>query len=314
MASIKGIDISKWQGDITFSKVAKSTNFVIMKATEGVGYTDSKFSRNQQGLRNARVATGYYHFARPDLGNTAANEADWFIKTVGVLRKGELLALDYEVNYGNPVVWCKTFLDRVKTETGVKPLIYINLNTNNKYNWSTIVKGDYGLWLAYWDGNLTNKPKTDWPFIAIKQYGADTKVDGITGNVDGNVFFGDLTTLKKYGYQGNTTNPPVEPSPEPIEECAEQKAIIFSLEKAIETKNEKIEALETSLELCIEEKTAMKGELKASEDKYATLVIEKKTLANTNEDLVKELNELKSKSCVKQLIDKFFKWLHETIR
>ena len=293
MANIKGIDISKWQGNITFSKVAKSTNFVIMKATEGYGYTDPKFLRNQQGLRNAGILTGYYHFARPDLGNTAEKEADWFIKTVGVLRKGELLALDYEVNYNSPVVWCKTFLDRVKTKTGLKPLIYINLATNNKYNWSPIVQGDYGLWLAYWDRSLTKKPKTDWPFIAIKQYGADTKVEGISGNVDGDIFFGDLTTLKKYGYQGSVINPPVEPPEAP--EVTKLK--------------EEIVALKNELKLQGEINVENGEELEELQGQYDTLSAEKTRIETEKAKCQIELSKLQDKNCVKQLIDKFLYWI-----
>jgi len=237
MSYLKGIDISKWQGNIDFAKVKEATGFAIMKATEGYGYIDPKFKNNQAGFRNAKMPLGYYHFARPDLGNTATKEADWFVKTVGTLEVGEVLALDYEVNYGNCVNWCKAFLDRVQVKTGVKPLLYINLATNNKYNWSNVVKGNYGLWLAIWDGSLSKKPATDWPFIAIKQYGASTKINGISGNVDGDVFFGGIKTFKKYGYQAPAA--PVTPPEAP--EVTKLKKDIVSLKKEIGTLKEALD-------------------------------------------------------------------------
>jgi len=311
MSGIKGIDISKWQGNIDYSKVKSVKDFVIIKATEGVGYTDPKFKNNQAGFRGVGMPIGYYHYARPDLGNTAIAEADWFVKTIGKLKEGEILALDAEASgYSNWVNWSLAWLDRVKLKTGVKPLVYINLNFNNKYDWSKVVKGDYGLWLAYWDEKILTKPDTDWSFIAIKQYTSKLTVSGISGNVDGDVFYGSVETFKKYGYQENATNLPIEPPQNLTPECEREKAIIADLEKGIETRNKKIDTLKSGLELCTEEKATMKMELKVCGDKYTTLMIEKKTLANTNADLVKELNELKSKSCVKQVIDKFFEWLH----
>lgn len=310
MANTKGIDISKWQGDITFSKVASSTGFVIMKATEGYGYTDPKFKRNQQGLRNAGVPVGYYHFARPDLKNSAIREADWFLSEIGALRKGEVLALDYEVNYSDPVNWCKAFLDRVKEKTGVKPLLYINLDTNNKYDWGSVVKGDYGLWLAYWDGSLTYKPKTDWAVIAIKQYGADTKVDGIVGNVDGNVFYGDIATFKKYGYQGAVEAPP------PVQTEYEKELAILKteneeLKKALSLSEDRVKKLEDDIKGYKAEVEVCHDELKASSDRMIELENLTKDLTNKNAEIIKELAEWRgeaTKKVLKETLEKIKDW------
>ena len=340
MASIKGIDVSKWQGNIDFSKVKSSTNFVIMKATEGYGYTDPKFKDNQKGFRNTGIAMGYYHFARPDLGNTPEKEADWFVKTIGALKSGEVLALDYEVNYSDPVNWCKKFLDRVKAKTGVKPLLYINLATNNKYNWSSVVKGDYGLWLAYWDGSLTARPKTDWNFIAIKQYGADTKVSGISGNVDGDVFFGDITTFKKYGYNPPPIPPtpptPPEPTPEPPPEpplpVPTPTDPTEELKKRIVTLEKEIEGLKTALGASGDKNTVLEGQIKGKDEeikklkaemeqskkdiqewieKFGSLQVKYSTLENSSVELVSENQELKLKleEGNKIFIEKILDWV-----
>jgi GH25 family lysozyme M1 (1,4-beta-N-acetylmuramidase)/archaellum component FlaC len=270
MATTKGIDISKWQGTVDYNKVKKSTGFVIMKATEGYGYTDPKFKANQRGFHNINMPIGYYHFARPDLGNSPEKEADWFIKTIGTLKTGEVLALDYEVSYSDCVNWCKGFLDRVKSKTGVKPLLYINLATNNKYNWSKVVKGDYGLWLAYWDGSLTKRPKTDWSFIAMKQYGADTKINGISGNVDGNVFFGDIKTFKKYGYQGGQEQPNPPSDKEVIKELQEQLSNLSQEKDLLEDKivilNSKVETLEKHIDTLEHTNGGLKVKLNAAEE------------------------------------------------
>ena len=110
---LKGIDISNWQGDVNFDSVSKTQDFVIIKATEGVGYKDPRFEQYRAELRRLKIPTGYYHFARPDLGNSPEAEAEWFLKVIQPLQAGESLYLDFEVNASNPVSWCKSFLDRI---------------------------------------------------------------------------------------------------------------------------------------------------------------------------------------------------------
>jgi hypothetical protein len=128
--------------------------------------------------------------------------------------------------------------------------------------------------------------------------------------------------LKQVIANVNDSNYPPEDS---SSDCSEQESEILELKKGIKTLEEKIGGLELKLEACSKEKADIKGnlesvkgdleetkkELKLSEDKYATLMIEKKTLANTNADLVQELNELKAEkeNFIKKLIDKIFEWL-----
>jgi hypothetical protein len=96
----------------------------------------------------------------------------------------------------------------------------MNLNFNNTYDWSKVVKNNNGLWLALWDNKPDYRPKTDWSLIAMKQYGA-IKVNGISGNVDGNNFFGDVETFKKYGVK--IEQPPQEPVMPPEQtECEKE--------------------------------------------------------------------------------------------
>jgi len=254
--SISGIDISKWQGNVDIKKVKKEKSFVICKASEGVGYTDPKFYANRKKLRENSMARGYYHFARPDLGNTGASEADWFLKVVGELQKGEVLVLDAEnskTKYSNWVNWSYDFLKRIESKIGYKPMIYMNLNFNNIYNWSKVVKNDNGLWLALWDNKPAYKPKTDWPFIAIKQYGT-VKVSGISGDVDGDIFYGSIETFKKYGY--NPPVPPVEPPEAP--DCTKYQERIKELKKEIELLNDDKERLGIEIE-GLEDKVKMLG-------------------------------------------------------
>lgn len=194
---LKGVDVSQWQGDINFDTLKDNVDFFICKVSEGVGFTDPKFARNQSECRRVGLPLGYYHFARPNLGNSAKSEADYFLKTIGELRDGEILFLDFEVPYRDPVTWCKDFLDSLsKSLNGYKPLIYLNQSQVKGYNWKPIIDANYGLWLAAY---LSTTPSTPWSTVAFQQNSSSGSIKGINGKVDTNLFFGDKKALVKYG-------------------------------------------------------------------------------------------------------------------
>jgi len=218
MARLSGNDISKWQGKPDYEVFKKNTHFVIAKASEGTGLKDPEFVRNQSEARRVGIPFGSYHFAKPSLGNSPEAEADWYLTAVGEIRKGELLALDYEDNWNGDVVsWCKRFLDRLASRlNGYKALIYLNESLTNGKDWTPVVSAGHGLWIA----KYANPRSPDaayrtgkWPFAAIYQWTSEQKVPGVlngTGNVDGNVFYGDVVTFQKYGYQPSGGQPPAE--------------------------------------------------------------------------------------------------------
>lgn len=215
---IVGNDISGAQGDINYDIYIKNSNFNIFKATEGVGFVDPKFSKNQYSFRNRAFPIGYYHFARPDLNNSPESEAEFFLSIIGPLQNGEVLCLDYEPNWpgGDAVGWCKRFLDHVQTKTGVKAFIYLNKSQVRNFDWSPVANAGYALWLACYDNNLINGA---WSFVAMQQWTSSQQVPGISGNVDGDYFFGDTTAFGKYGYKkqpqssaSSSASPSISPS------------------------------------------------------------------------------------------------------
>lgn len=209
---IKGTDISVYQ-TVDFSKLKVSTDFCIMKATEGWGFTDKKFLIHQKGARDAGMLVGYYCFTRPDLGNTVEAEVDYLLKTIGTLKAGEIIFLDYEVSYAKPVAWCKEWLDYLaKKLGGYKGLVYLNQSLLNGNDWSSVIAAGYGLWLAKYDYVFPSEmPQTKWGTCAFQQYSNREVVSGISSPVDANAFFGDKTQYKKYGYSITTTTPPTTP-------------------------------------------------------------------------------------------------------
>ena len=149
------------------------------------------------------------------------------------------------------------------------------------------------LWLAFWDNSLTVKPKTDWAFIAIKQYGATTSVNGISGNVDGNVFFGDIATFKKYGYQGAATPPPT-PDPEPTEcekEVVRLNSMINDLREDLGTAEGTINSLNVELETLGLEYDKLQDDYELADSGYKTALDEVMRLTDEVADLQKELED-----------------------
>lgn len=218
MPKIVGNDVSEWQGVIAWNIYRNNTNFVILRATIGTARRDNQFLRNRDEARKAGIPLGFYHYSYPQF-NTPEKEAEFFVNNVGI-KEGELLVLDFEENWaGDWVNFCKKFLDRVSSLlNGYKPLIYLNQAQLKAKNWKPIVDAGYGLWVAAYtyDPNNNNFVTGAWSFAAMQQWTSSQKVPGIAGNVDGNVFFGDVATFKKYGYKSPTPPPAPTPPPPPV--------------------------------------------------------------------------------------------------
>jgi GH25 family lysozyme M1 (1,4-beta-N-acetylmuramidase) len=125
-----GIDVSHWQGSVDWRAVAAAGyRFAFVKATEGRSREDPTFARNRRQATAAGLAVGAYHFARPDASaGDAVAEANEFLR-VARPAAGELVpVLDLEVagplGPGSLQAWVRTWLDRVRSATGVRPAIY----------------------------------------------------------------------------------------------------------------------------------------------------------------------------------------------
>lgn len=216
---LKGIDISHHQKGIT--KFGKDVDFVIIKATEGVGYVDDQCDRLYQQAKKDGKLLGVYHFARPDLNNSAIAEADWYVKNIKGYLNEAILVLDWESGYLGNVAWAKAFLDRVKELTGIKPLLYASRSPINSFNWSSVANADYGLWVADYGANTGEagrKPEVKWwSFYALWQYTSRGHISGYAGNVDMDYFYGDAEAWRKYA---NASSKPTDPKPTPAPEPA----------------------------------------------------------------------------------------------
>lgn len=218
------IDVSSWQTGINVT--TSGAQIVVAKATEGIGYVNSDCDRVVQDALAAGQGVGVYHFAHTE--NDAQREARYFIdNTRGYIGKGIVPILDWEPSAPWNTNWALTWLHTVEAAWHTKPIIYMNQHTENSYNWSTVVAGNYGLWIAAYTLGYTptygfNPPATQptlyhWPFAAAWQYTSTGYVNGWNGAIDLSVVYGDLNTWHAYAGSGQaTTNTPAPtPAPQP---------------------------------------------------------------------------------------------------
>lgn len=192
--SVHGIDVSHYQSRIDWETVAAMPiDFVFVKATEGMTYTDSLFALNWAALKEKELVRGAYHFFRPEA--PPGEQARHFARTVQ-LEPGDLPpVLDIEITGGlskvELVQRLQVWLDIVENAYGVRPVIYSNLHFYNRYLAGHFL--DYPLWIArYNERDPILACGSDWNFW---QYGRHGRLPGIKGHVDFNVFNGSLAAL-----------------------------------------------------------------------------------------------------------------------
>lgn len=215
--TLNGIDISKWQKGLDLSKI--KCDFVIVKATEGIGYVDPECDRFYQKAKSLGKKLGFYHFARPS--NNAVKEAQYFYQQTKNYFHEAIPVLDWEYKPTSNVAWANAWLDEVYRLSGVRPMIYMSESVVNANEWSAVVKGNYGLWVArYRDNNpdynydMTNAGKKPsvrwWSGYAMWQWTSSGRLNGYSGNLDCDVFYGDATAWDKYaGKKTTSTSKPV---------------------------------------------------------------------------------------------------------
>lgn len=194
---LNGIDISHHNSNMVNPHDLNLMDFVIMKATEGVRFRDPKMRYYMKILDKQRLY-GFYHFARPDLGNDPEAEAEHFVNTVlPFISDRSILALDVEADallVPNLDSWCATWAQIVDILTGILPMIYISSSETKKLPACSAL--GCGLWVAKWGRKPTAKQIEPWPFWAIWQFTDSGNFSGVRCDLD--VFNGTREQYMKY--------------------------------------------------------------------------------------------------------------------
>lgn len=211
---MNGIDISNWQNGIDLDIVPY--DFMIAKATEGSHFVDKCCDKFYQAAKKRGKCLGVYHYAN---GGDVTQEADFFLKNVKNYVGEAILVLDWEKEnnptFGrNDLNWCKQWLDYVYKQTGVRPLLYVQLSAMA----SVRNVGNYGMWIAQYPNYVsTGYQETPWNegtySCAIRQYSSVGRLAGYDGDLDLDKFYGDRTAWDKYAGKGNSVKPVPKPEP-----------------------------------------------------------------------------------------------------
>ena len=190
---LKGIDISKHQGEIDWKKLRQEKlSFIIIKATEGNDYTDSLFSYYYTNSKKEGYATGGYHFYR--LCNSGREQAQNFIDIVPKDSLDLPPSLDFEFGANcdttglvreNVIREIQECLDLLEMHYGKRPIIYSTRGFYRAYLVDNFK--DYPLWIRSIYRPPVFKQKRTW---AIWQYANRGHVKGIDTFVDLNVING----------------------------------------------------------------------------------------------------------------------------
>jgi lysozyme len=189
-----GIDVSRWQGQINWRQVkAAGVHFAIAKATEAQSWVDPQYARNRERAVARGVLLGAYHFAQPDrTHNDAIREADHFVRTAQLLPGHLIPVLDLERTNGlGPramVRWTRTWLQRVESHLGVKPMIYVSPSfwVHQMGNSRWFADNGYRLWIAHWWVKEPRVPADNWGGRGwtLWQVSDCGSISGIAGCVD----------------------------------------------------------------------------------------------------------------------------------
>ena len=199
--SIKGIDVSTYQGEIEWDKVAASgVKFVFIRLgyrgyESGLLVKDDRFEENITGALQNGIAVGVYFVTQAVSVEEAVEEAQFVMESIRPYNVTWPIVLDIEdaasptartaeltqqQRTDHAIAFCETVKER-----GYTPMLYCNIRWFiEKLDITRIA--DYDKWFAQY----FRKPFFPYAF-QVWQYSSTGAIDGIKGNVDYNISFYD---------------------------------------------------------------------------------------------------------------------------
>lgn len=218
MAEFKGIDVSKWQGEIDWHKVANTgIKFAIIRLGyrgygDGSLKLDPFFRLNVQGAAANNIPYGVYFFSQAVNASEGAEEARYVMSQLETLTAKPLYPIYFDAEYSNENqtgrtdgiskaartaaadAFCNT-LELAGYYAGV--YTYTSFALEGKIDYPALA-AKYTMWLADYRTNYDKTLKRD-----IHQYSSAGKVDGINGPADMNLSAVDFPAIvKKAGLNG----------------------------------------------------------------------------------------------------------------
>ena len=189
-----GIDVSKWQGDIDFTKVKNAgASFVMIRVgsqsgTKGEYVLDPYFKQNIENALQNNLKVGIYFYSYADSEKEATKQAKWVIDQIKDYNITLPVVFDFEsFNSFNDMELSIFGLNQV-ADTFIKTLEnngYIGVLYGSKNYLNAIWKyHEQPVWLAHY----TNQTDYDKEYF-MWQMCDDGKIDGINGYVDIDILY-----------------------------------------------------------------------------------------------------------------------------
>lgn len=196
--SMKGIDVSEWQGEIDWQQVKDSgVEFVIIRVggrgmTEGGLYTDEYAQSYYEGATAVGLKVGAYLFSQSISVEEAIEEAEFVLEQVENWEVQMPLVYDWEymgqdartadMDPRTLTDMANAFCQTIEA-AGYTPMLYFGRSQSvDMMHLEELV--DYPFWLAMYSTVM------DYPYkIDMWQYTDEGTVPGISGNVDLNLLF-----------------------------------------------------------------------------------------------------------------------------
>ena len=193
----RGIDVSKWQGSIDWSRVKNSgVEFAIIRIGYGMyeNQKDSQFENNYASCLKNNIPVGVYLYSYALNENDAKKEAEVVLKWLNGRQLNLPVYYDIEdktqQNLSKKTLtnMCISFCEEIE-KAGYWAGVYAN-----KYWFTNLLDGSelgnrFTCWVAQYNSVNTYAGKYD-----MWQYTSSGSVDGIDGNVDLNILYRDIFT------------------------------------------------------------------------------------------------------------------------
>lgn len=212
----KGIDVSKWQGNVDFNKVKKAGyDFVILNAGYGryISQKDPYFEQNYARAKAAGLGVGAYWYSYAKSTSEAKQEAEVFLKAISGKQFEYPLCYDIEEGsqrgLSNSVIgsMVDAFCGCLESHGYYASLYSYASFLNDKV--PAQFKSKYDVWVASFD---VQKPAYNGSY-GIWQYTDKGNVAGVSGNCDCNYSYKDYPSIIKNAGLNGYKKPKAETKP-----------------------------------------------------------------------------------------------------
>lgn len=189
-----GIDVSKWQKDIDFSKLKEQgVEFIMIRVggtlgSEGEYFLDTKFEENIKEANKYGIDVGIYFYSYANSTEKAKKDAKWVLKQIKDYKVNLPIAFDWEewssfneynLSFFDLTSIADAFLDEVE-KAGYEGMLY----SSKTYLDNIWLPTKHDIWLAHYTDKTTYQGK-----FKMWQLCDNGKVDGIDTHVDIDILY-----------------------------------------------------------------------------------------------------------------------------